>query len=249
MTRAHIMIAPNGARRGKDDHPALPITIPETVEVAAACHAAGADALHLHVRDDQGAHSLDVGLYREALADLARRVPDMPVQVTTESAGLFDVSAQLTCLEQLKPAWASISVREIARAPDLAERVYATCAAQGTRVQHILYDASDAALLQRWRSQGIVRDEQAEVILVLGRYQPPVAATADLLAARLADLPESTPWTLCAFGPHEQACLLAAARQGGALRVGFENNLCHPDGRPWADMAEAVRSLRDALKE
>ena len=29
-----VMAAPNGARRGKDDHPALPVSIPETVAEA-----------------------------------------------------------------------------------------------------------------------------------------------------------------------------------------------------------------------
>lgn len=249
MTRPHIMIAPNGARRGKGDHPALPITLAETVEVAATCHAAGADALHLHVRDAAGDHSLDTGRYREALAELKRAVPAMGVQITTESAGRFDVQAQLDCLQGVSPAWASISVREIARAPDLVDRVYATCADQATRVQHILYDGADAALLAEWRASGVVRPEQSEVILVLGKYQPPLDATPDMLDARLADLPAGTDWTLCAFGPREQECLIAAAHRGGVLRVGFENNLCHPDGRPWADMAEAVRSLRTATEE
>ena len=42
------MLAPNGARRGKDDHVTLPVFIPETVSTAKACYQAGADALHLH---------------------------------------------------------------------------------------------------------------------------------------------------------------------------------------------------------
>ena len=41
---------------------------------------------------------------------------------------------------------------------------------QGTRVQHILYDAADAAVLNAWRAAGIVRAEQSECLLVLGRY-------------------------------------------------------------------------------
>ena len=56
MTRPLIMAAPNGTRRVKADHPAIPITIFETVATAMACRAAGADALHLHVRDASGHH-------------------------------------------------------------------------------------------------------------------------------------------------------------------------------------------------
>ena len=46
-----IMVAPNGARLTKADHPTLPVTIEETVAAALAARAAGADGLHAHVRD------------------------------------------------------------------------------------------------------------------------------------------------------------------------------------------------------
>ena len=45
-----IMVAPNGARRDKADHPALPLTIEETVAAAQASFAAGAQALHAQER-------------------------------------------------------------------------------------------------------------------------------------------------------------------------------------------------------
>ena len=248
MTRPHVMIAPNGARRGKSDHPALPVTITETVKVAVACHAAGADALHLHVRDETGAHSLDTARYRDALAALQDRLPEMAVQITTESGGRFDVSDQLRALADVKPASASIAIREIARSPDLIDRIYATCADQDTQVQHILYDNRDAAVMQSWQNQGLVRSSQRDVILVLGQYDPPVPAAPDMLEPRLKALPKDTPWSVCAFGASEQGCLVHAAGLGGAVRVGFENNLCHPSGRAWNDMTEAVQSLRAATR-
>ena len=82
-----IMVAPNGARRTKSDHPALPITIEELVETAMACQQAGADGLHAHVRDADGRHILDAGLYNELLAELNSATPDLYIQITTE-AGL-----------------------------------------------------------------------------------------------------------------------------------------------------------------
>lgn len=123
MPQPLIMVAPNGARRSKSDHSEIPITTPEIINTARACMIAGADALHLHVRDRHGRHSLDVGLYRETLAELKSELPNLPVQITTEAAGVFDVPTQLDCLRQLAPEWASISVREIARDPDLAADV------------------------------------------------------------------------------------------------------------------------------
>lgn len=248
MARPQVMVAPNGARRGKADHPALPITLDEIVETARSCVTAGANALHLHVRDYTGAHSLDAGRYLEALSELRFHLPQTKVQITTESAGIFDVAAQLDCLRKVRPEWASISVREIARAPELAPRVYALCEEQGTTVQHILYGTDDIALLRTWCESGIVRQEQASVIFVLGRYtEGQVSSPGDLAAFRAA-MPEIGDWMVCAFGPAEHACLLEAARQGGSVRVGFENSLTAADGVPHRDNAASVAALVSKLE-
>lgn len=249
MTPALLMIAPNGARLGKADHPAVPLTIAETVATARDCFRAGADALHLHVRDEAGAHTLDAGRYREALAELARQVPGMQVQITTEAAGRFAVADQHRCLTDVAPDWASISIREIARAPERAPRLYAQCAAQGTRVQHILYDRSDIALLTDWRERRIVRPDQTDTLLVLGRYGAGHGSDPADIAGLVADLPEGLAWMLCAFGDREHACLQEAARLGGALRVGFENSRCGADGGIWPDNAASVAALRHAMQK
>ena len=85
MSPLIIMVAPNGARRNQLDHHGLPITIAQTVLAAAACQGAGASVLHGHIRDEQGRHSLDIGLYKELIAEMAIGVPDMLVQITTEA--------------------------------------------------------------------------------------------------------------------------------------------------------------------
>lgn len=243
-----IMVAPNGARRTRKDHPALPVTMEQIVESARHCHAAGADGLHLHVRDATGRHSLDAGRYRETLSELDSAVPGLIVQITTEAGGIFDVAEQLACLEAVAPAWASVSVREMARSPELTARVYATCADQGTRVQHILYDVDDIAMLQEWQACGVVHHDQTEMIFVLGRYAAgQVSSPSDLLPF-LDARPREASWMACAFGPSEHSCLIEAARQGGSVRVGFENSLTDEDGTPWADNAASVAALRRALR-
>lgn len=249
MSRPFILSAPNGAHRGKADHPALPVTIAETIATASACARAGADGLHLHIRDDNGQHSIDPGRYREALEALADATPDLRLQITTEAGGLFDVATQLTTLTQVRPDWASISVREINRTPELAEQVYGTCAHNGTEVQHILYNAEDAALLKRWQAEGTVGPEQDSVLLVLGRYSAGQNSSADDLPAFLQALPPVSRWMLCAFGPQEHACLAAAAGLGGDVRVGFENSLLSANGTPHHDNAASVAELVATLEQ
>lgn len=243
-----IMIAPNGARKTKRDHPALPLTIAETVETARACVAAGADALHLHVRDTKGRHSLDAGLYREALSELDRVLPELPVQITTEANGQYEVEEQLGLLRTLRPRWASVALRELDRAPNLARHFYAEAAEMGTTLQHIVFDANDAALLGRLQQEKSI-DETASVIVVLGRYTADANSNPADLAPLLAALPPIGKWMLCAFGENEHTCLVEAARRGGDLRVGFENSTTSPGGTLWPSMAASVSALRDSLRQ
>ena len=85
-----IAVAPNGARRGKADHPRLPLTLDEIAHEAARCREAGAAMLHLHVRDAEGRHVLDAGLYRETIAAVRCAAgADFLIQITTEAVGRY----------------------------------------------------------------------------------------------------------------------------------------------------------------
>tara|TARA_R110002124_G_scaffold86958_4_gene224302 strand:+ start:1884 stop:2633 length:750 start_codon:yes stop_codon:yes gene_type:complete len=239
-----LTVAPNGARLQKSDHPALPISIAEIVACARDCFVAGADEIHLHVRHSDGCHSLDAGQYSEALTELALVVPEMSVQITTESAGVFDVDAQLACLQSLKPSAASISVREMARNADLAKRVYGLCADVGTNVQHILYSPECVTQLLKWRADGTILAAQKDAIFVLGHYNPPVLATPSHLDVFLNAIDgHDITWSACAFGLNEHACLSRAIQMGGHARIGFENNHQSADGKIFADNSASITAF------
>ncbi|EGJ19681.1 hypothetical protein RSWS8N_16014 [Cereibacter sphaeroides WS8N] len=248
-----IMLAPNGARLTKADHPALPVTIPEIVAAARAGRAAGADGLHAHVRDAEGRHVLDAGLYAELLAELDRAAPGFPVQVTTEAVGRYTPAEQRALVERLRPASVSIAFREISAEPDprLTRRFFAFCAEAGCHVQHILYDLTDVAGLAAAVADGTVPEARLAVLIVLGRYTAGQRSAPEDLEApvqRLRDLLPEADWAICAFGPRETECLVAASRKGGKMRIGFENNLLQADGTPAADNAARVAELVAALE-
>ena len=240
-----LMVAPNGARRGKADHPALPVTLPEIVETARACFEAGADGLHLHLRDGEGRHLLDAGAYREALEELRRAVSEMAVQVTTEAAGAYAPPAQRAVALGSGADLVSVALREMAAEEAEAPGFYAACAERGIAVQHILYEAADFDLLARLVPDGL-RAAGVQMIFVLGRYSDGQESDARDLGPfleRLAAREAPADWALCAFGRAETGCLRAAHAAGGKLRVGFENSLWHADGRVARDNAERVRAV------
>jgi len=244
-----IMVAPNGARRGKADHPALPVTIAETVETAMACHAAGAGAIHAHVRDTEGRHVLDAGLYRELTGELARAVPEMIVQITTEAVGRFTPAEQRAVVDEVGPVAVSVALREmVADAGEEAEgaRFYARCRERDIAVQHILYEPGEVARLGRLIAVGVIPRDAVSVLYVLGRYAADQESDpADLagFVAAASDLPAAPEWMVCAFGHGETAALAAALKAGGKARVGFENSLWNADGSLARDNAERVAAI------
>jgi 3-keto-5-aminohexanoate cleavage enzyme len=248
-----IMVAPNGARRGRADHPALPVTIPQIVAEAQACFAAGSGGIHAHVRDAQGAHSLDVGLYRELLEELARAVPQMAVQITTEAVGRYSPAEQKAVVKALMPDQVSIAMREITKDEPEAEltRFFHDLAEAGVGVQHILYAPQEVTRMEALVAKGIIPSEGLELMLVLGQYGGADDSRPEDLAAYLdakTGALTGAGWAVCAFGRHETACLVQAVSQGGKARIGFENNLLNADGHIAASNAERVAELCDRLR-
>lgn len=252
---AFVMAAPNGARRGKADHPNLPITPAELAAEAVRCRDAGAAALHLHVRDGEGAHSLDAGLYREALDEVrAAAGTELVLQITTEAVGLYGADEQMACARAVRPEAVSVALRELlppgaALGPVVDFLAWARDLGVWTQV--ILYDAADVARFAHLHQAGVFAARRPSVLLVLGRYadgQRAEPAELDPRLDALDPLRGEVEWAVCAFGPAEHGCIVHALDQGGHVRVGFENNLQLPDGDRAAHTADLVGVAADAVR-
>ncbi len=248
MPLPKIMVAPNGARRTKQDHPNLPINVAEIVATAKACHDAGAGGVHLHVRDEQGLHVLDAGLYNEALSELKESVVDMQLQITTEAVGRYSPSQQRDVVKKVHPESVSISISEMFADVDSKAvfQFYRWCQEADIEVQHILYGVEDLELLSKLLSSGELLDETPQLLFVLGRYaRNQESMPEDLLPFMhwLSSMKDGVDWAVCAFGRGETDCLVAGHKLGGKLRVGFENSLWNSDGSMASSNAERVREI------
>ncbi|MEJ8561862.1 3-keto-5-aminohexanoate cleavage protein [Yoonia sp. GPGPB17] len=245
------MVAPNGARLLKTDHPEVPLTQAEIVECAKACFLAGADGIHAHIRDDAGRHLLNVESYRKLLLALQDAVPEMAVQITTEAVGIYDVDVQMDVALRSGATMVSAAVREICRAgTQTAASFYNKCADQGIAIQHILYDKTDCALLESIVSRSTLMDPSLQILFVLGRHSPTSTADPADLAPFLRWLTEreiNPDWAVCAFGTTETECLSKAFALGGKCRVGFENSRILSSGSVAKDNAQKVADLKEAL--
>jgi uncharacterized protein (DUF849 family) len=237
-----LTVAPNGAYKQRGDHAALPLTPDELARTARQCLDAGAAMLHLHVRDAQGRHSLDVDAYRAALAAVHAAVGDeMVLQVTSEAAKVYAAPEQIAMVRALRPEAVSIGLREIdqpAIGDDGLHALFTELARERTMTQVILYDVADLRRWQQLRAQGVIGAAPWHLLFVLGRYSTTQTSDPLDLLPFLQAHGGPEPWAVCAFGAAENACVAAAACFGGHARVGFENNLRLRDGQLARDNAQ-----------
>jgi len=247
-----IAVAPNGGRRSKADHPALPLSSAELAGCAAECLEAGASMIHIHVRDDAGRHCLDVERYRAAIAAIRDRVSDrLIIQVTTEALGVFTPAQQIDLVRVLHPEACSIALREIV--PDAShesafDALLVWMRRERIVPQIILYDRADLERLQDMFRRGLIPAEDIPVLFVLGRYTTNQQSSPADLQEFLQASSSFSHWSMCAFGQDEAACAVSAALLGGNVRLGFENNLRLPDGTVAANNAALINPVRESLR-
>lgn len=242
-----VTVAPNGAYKQAIDHPALPLTAKSLAHTAKQCLEAGAAMLHLHIRDQQGRHSLDVHGYQEAIAAVRAAVgQEMVLQVTSEAARIYRAPEQVAMVRTLRPEAVSVGLREIDQA-ELGEQgladFFTWLACEKIMTQVILYDLAD---LKRWQElvqRGLIPEAHWFLLFVLGRYTAGQTSQPIDLVPFVYHHTTNEPWAVCAFGPTEHSCMSAAASLGGHARVGFENNMHLRDGRLAPDNAALVRQI------
>lgn len=244
------MVAPNGARLQKPDHPAIPLSEGELIDCAKACFAAGAGAIHAHLRTEDGQHLLDAARYRQLVIALRKAVPDMAIQITTEAAGRYDPDIQMRVALEAGADMVSVSIRELCRAETLAVAAFLqNCANQQITLQFILYDREDCDLLARTLDKSALTDPGLQLLFVLGRYSQEPARPQDLdpFLDWLTHHNLTPDWAVCAFGPSELDCLKHAAAMGGKCRTGFENSMYLSNGKRAPDNAAKVADLKSLL--
>ena len=247
-----IAVAPNGARRGKSDHAQLPLSPAELAADAQACADAGAALYHLHVRDAEGRHSLDIGAYRAAIAAIRAAVgARLLIQATTEACGMYTRAAQIAAVRALRPDAASFALREfLPEGADVAPALdmFDELAAVGLAAQFILYTPQEAERLRALVDSGALPFARAAVLFVLGRYADGPSSHPVALLPFLESWGGAGSWSVCAFGSNEIAVAATAITLGGHVRVGFENNLQRPDGGLLASNAEQVSKVAELAR-
>ncbi len=201
--------------------------------------------MHVHVRDGDDRHSLDVDRYRDAVAAIRGRIENkLVLQITTEACGIYSREEQMRVVRTLMPEAVSLSLQELCPNEDAehsSAEFFTELNANNVMSQYILYSPAEVQRFVMLKHKGVIPDHPAFVLFVLGRYSDNLTGNPAELAAFSTALQGEAEWAVCCFGRTETEAVSLATNMGGHARVGFENNLNLPDGGIAADNAELVQ--------
>ncbi|MFB8249652.1 3-keto-5-aminohexanoate cleavage protein [Streptomyces sp. NPDC055952] len=227
-----VQVCLNGARTAADGA-AVPLT-PEAMAASAAdAVAAGATDVHVHPKTPCGRDSLSPGVLERTLPVIRARV-GVPVGVTTGAWAEPDPQARLERIRgwTVLPDHASVNWHEPG-----AEEIAALLIARGVGVEAGIWSGTDAA--RRFAASPL----GPKVLRVLAEVTDPDPSAARASArALLSALGAAHGRPVLLHGEDGGAwpVLRLAGRLGLATRIGLEDTLRLPDGRPAASNAELV---------
>ncbi len=243
-----LAVAPNGARKTKVDLPAIPLTVEEIGLDAKACQQAGASMIHLHVRNEKGEHSLNSALYKAAIREVEERTEgSLFIQVTSEAVGKYSSDEQFEMIHNVKPQGVSIGLREIKNHDELEVNDHFNWMCDNSVFpQLILYNQHDLELYKKWLEEGVLPGIAYPLLLVVGKHQVEGVFGTEIFKSNF-EIPASS-WMVCAFGAQEYRVGKQAAKLGGHIRLGFENNHLLKNSSIAKNNAEIITQMANYLR-
>lgn len=232
----------NGGRpRGA--HPALPTTPEECARTARAVVAAGAGAVHVHVRDADGAESLAADDVARTLLAMRAEAPGTPIGVSTHFRILNDPDRRREAVASwaVLPDFASVNFHEEG-AVELAVQLIG----RGVGIEAGLFQADAARVCVQSgvaaRCLRLMLEPGAGALEAVLRNVAEMEAVLDAAGT-------TVPRLLHGSGATSWALVDEAARRGYQTRVGFEDSFELPDGTAARDNAEMVAAAARRIRE
>ncbi|MBM2618499.1 3-keto-5-aminohexanoate cleavage protein [Actinoplanes sp. LDG1-06] len=234
-----LQVTPNGPW-GKDVHPAMPVTLDELTAELTRCFAAGADGVHLHVRDSSGAETLDPAVVNET----CRRVREVAygkieIGLTTGAWIVPGLADRIAMIRE----WEGVDVATVNLSEEGFADVMAAMLEAGIGIDVGLWSPQEMpALLGSGLlplvSRVSIELDPGEPYFLQGPPETVAQQVNDLLDEAGSTCPRLT------HGMNDWTWPLVrdAFRRGHDTRVGFEDSVLLPDGTTAPDNASLVRA-------
>ena len=263
-----VTCAMAGAATRKEQNPAVPYGIKETIEEAVKCYQAGAAIVHIHVRDENGIPTHDPEYIIPVVEGIREKCPVLINLSTAIRAGLSP-EERITVVTNGKPDLASLNcgTMDFGLANWEAGQILFAIIfdntfdtmmlfnekmkESGTKPELEVYDNAMVDNINLLRRQGIF-DEPLHFQFVFG-----VAGGIRLDPMSFADfvhrIPRDATWSACGVGPNSFKTAYLGSIFGGHVRVGLEDNI-YISGRElakgnWELTEKAVKIVQMADRE
>ena len=272
MTKTFLTCAVTGNITQPAQTPHLPITPAQIADECLAAAAAGAAAVHIHVRDPvTGRPSMEVELYRDVVDRIRSRDTELIINLTTGPGGRFVPSAdnprvaapgstllppleRVKHIQQIKPDICSLDLNTMNSGPDVVintprnVRIMAAAMREaGVKPELEIFDSGDIHLALDLVADGTLQGPGLWTFVTGVKYGFGFLPETLLYARSL--LPTGAIWSAFGIGRHEFPAVAMAYLAGGHLRVGMEDNIYLEKGvlaKSNAELvAKAARILRD----
>jgi uncharacterized protein (DUF849 family) len=232
-----LKAAING-KRSRQEHPAIPINPSQQAQQAAIAVKAGAGAIHVHPRDENGHESLASGDVAAALHAIRVECPTPPVGVSTGAWMVRDLDARLALIEGWKvlPDFASVNFHE----PGALE-VFRALADHGISVEAGIWNLEAARL---FRQSGLA-SRCLRILIEPAQEVGNAKARLEEIEAVLQGI--ECPLLLHGFEAFAWEFIALAAGRGYDTRTGFEDTLFLPEGSCPKDNGELVTAARQII--
>lgn len=238
MTAPLLQACLNGSRL-PGEHPELPIDADALAADAARAWMAGAHAVHVHPRGPEGEQTMAAGACAETVAAIRIAAPHVEISLSTGAFIEPDPDRRIACVHAwtMLPDTASVNFSE--------EGAAELCVAlhhRGVEVEAGLAGVEDA---HRLISSGQIH--RCRRILVEVEDADPGSAVehAARIEAVLDEAMLLPPRLHHGVGRATWAVIVAAVRVGRGVRIGLEDTLVLPDGRPAPGNEAMVRAASE----
>lgn len=252
-----LTAAITGAETSRKDQPNLPITPQEQAADALACYEAGARVIHLHVRDDAGQPTQNIGRFSAALQAIRASAPDVIIQISTGGAVGEAFEKRLAPLE-LKPDMGTLNAGTLnfgdevfINHPSDIVRLAEAFKLHGVVPEIEVYESGMVDYVAKLVKKGVITHTPLHVQFVLGVPGGMNGSPKNVLYM-MDHLKEQIPtatWAVAGIGRFHIPASLTALVNGGHIRVGFEDNIFYHKGVVASSNAQLVARIARIAQE
>lgn len=274
-----IVVAVNGGMQRDREGARVPITPAQIAEDAALCREAGAAVVHVHARDAEGRNSGDVGIYADIIRRV-RASCDLLVQTTNgvgvrrdpkTGEMIWPTDEERLALLTLDPrpdlygiAAGSMDFwhpeggypgeTPYVNSPHFLRSTLPHVYGLGSTVEFELTDVNVVHRLSRLADEGIIRRDASNLWMLHGGgigNTPPTARALVYSVDEQKRLFPNAKWGVLGAGKAQFTLAAHGIAMGcDTVRVGFEDNIYLPNGKPAHrnhDLVAAARRLIESI--